>query len=92
MAAANKDNSVEHIAQRGRIIGQWEQGVPTREGYFSKTIIDKSYGNNQKVASFFANCTDNRTIIADGNTVPKSQIAIIRDNVLNKRFINLGCP
>lgn len=31
MAAANKDNSVEHITQRARIIGQWERGVPTRD-------------------------------------------------------------
>ena len=31
MAAANKDNSVEHITQRGRIIGEWEHGVPTRD-------------------------------------------------------------
>ena len=31
MAAGNKDNSVEHIAQRGRIIGQWGQDIPTRD-------------------------------------------------------------
>lgn len=24
-----KDNSVEHITQRARIIGEWERGVPT---------------------------------------------------------------
>ncbi|XP_066981031.1 uncharacterized protein [Macrobrachium rosenbergii] len=29
MAAANKDNSVEHITQRSRIIGESERGVPT---------------------------------------------------------------
>ncbi|XP_064108029.1 uncharacterized protein LOC135216580 [Macrobrachium nipponense] len=31
MAEANKDNSVEHITQRGRIIGEWQRGVPTRD-------------------------------------------------------------
>ena len=27
----SKDNSVEHMTQRGRIIGQWEHGVSTRD-------------------------------------------------------------
>ncbi|XP_064122703.1 uncharacterized protein LOC135226950 [Macrobrachium nipponense] len=31
MAVANKDNSVEHITQRGRIIGEWQRGVPTQD-------------------------------------------------------------
>ena len=55
------------------------------EGYISKTVINKGYGINQKVASFFANLTDNRTIIAYGRTV---QIAIIRDHVINNSMIN----
>ncbi|XP_068208324.1 uncharacterized protein [Palaemon carinicauda] len=31
VAIANKDNSVESITQRGRIVGEWERGVPTQD-------------------------------------------------------------
>lgn len=31
MAAANEDNSVEHVTQRGRIADEWHRGVPTRD-------------------------------------------------------------
>ncbi|XP_068205298.1 uncharacterized protein [Palaemon carinicauda] len=31
MAVVNKGNSVESITQRGRIVGEWKLGVPTRD-------------------------------------------------------------
>ena len=44
MAAGNKDNSAEHIAQRGRIIGLWGQDIPTRDiamnvGVSTRTVL-----------------------------------------------------
>ncbi|XP_068229729.1 uncharacterized protein [Palaemon carinicauda] len=44
MAVANRDNSVESITQRGRIVGEWERGVPTRDiaisiGVSTRTVL-----------------------------------------------------